>query len=48
MPRPGKMLLSIVVPCCNEEDGLREFHRQMTAAARALCAERGGAGARVL
>ena len=40
MPRPGKMLLSIVVPCCNEEDGLREFHRQMTAAARALCGQR--------
>jgi polyisoprenyl-phosphate glycosyltransferase len=37
MPRPGRMLLSIVVPCCNEEEGLREFHRQMTAAARVLC-----------
>jgi len=40
MPRPGKMLLSIVVPCCNEEEGLREFHRRMTAAARALCGQR--------
>jgi polyisoprenyl-phosphate glycosyltransferase len=37
IPRPGKMFLSIVVPCCNEEEGLREFHRQMTAAAHALC-----------
>src|SRR5258705_13327756 len=35
MPRPGRKFLSIVVPCCNEEEGLREFHRQMTAAARA-------------
>src|SRR3979411_1586970 len=34
--RPGRMFLSIVVPCCNEEEGLREFHRQMTAAARPL------------
>ena len=34
------MFLSIVVPCCNEEEGLREFHRQMTAAARALCDRR--------
>ena len=33
MPRPGRMFLSIVVPCCNEEEGLREFHRQMIAAA---------------
>ena len=40
MPRPGKMFLSIVVPCYNEEEGLREFHRQMTAAARALCGQR--------
>src|SRR5258707_2800377 len=40
MARPGKMLLSIVVPCCNEAEGLREFHRQMTAAARALCGQR--------
>ena len=40
MPRPGRMFLSIVVPCCNEEEGLREFHRQMTAAARALCGQR--------
>jgi dolichol-phosphate mannosyltransferase len=39
-PRPGKMLLSIVVPCYNEEEGLREFHHQMTAAARALCGQR--------
>nr|WP_249149353.1 glycosyltransferase family 2 protein [Bradyrhizobium manausense] len=37
MPRPGKMFLSIVVPCYNEEEGLREFHRQMVSAARALC-----------
>jgi polyisoprenyl-phosphate glycosyltransferase len=34
MQRPKRMFLSIVVPCCNEEEGLREFHRQMTAAAR--------------
>jgi dolichol-phosphate mannosyltransferase len=34
------MFLSIVVPCCNEEEGLREFHRQMTLAARALCGEK--------
>jgi dolichol-phosphate mannosyltransferase len=34
--RPKNMFLSIVVPCCNEEEGLREFHRQMTAPARAL------------
>jgi polyisoprenyl-phosphate glycosyltransferase len=34
--RPKNMFLSIVVPCCNEEEGLREFHRQMTATARAL------------
>jgi len=40
MPRPGRMFLSIVVPCCNEEEGLREFHRQMTVAARALCGEK--------
>lgn len=40
VPRPGKMFLSIVVPCCNEEEGLREFHRQMTAAARALCGQK--------
>jgi glycosyltransferase involved in cell wall biosynthesis len=40
MPRPGRMFLSIVVPCCNEEEGLREFHRQMTIAARALCGEK--------
>jgi glycosyltransferase involved in cell wall biosynthesis len=40
MPRPGRMFLSIVVPCCNEEDGLREFHRRMTTAARALCGQR--------
>ncbi|WP_315781001.1 MULTISPECIES: glycosyltransferase family 2 protein [unclassified Bradyrhizobium] len=40
MPRPGKMFVSIVVPCYNEEEGLREFHRQMTAAARALCGNR--------
>ena len=40
MPRPGKMFLSIVVPCYNEEEGLREFHHQMTAAARALCGQR--------
>jgi len=38
--RPGRMFLSIVVPCCNEEEGLREFHRQMTAAARALCGQK--------
>src|ERR1700737_3725939 len=40
MPHPGRMFLSIVVPCCNEQEGLREFHRQMTAAARALCGQR--------
>src|ERR1700721_4160676 len=40
MPRLGRMFLSIVVPCCNEEEGLREFHRQMTVAARALCGEK--------
>jgi glycosyltransferase involved in cell wall biosynthesis len=34
---PARMFLSIVVPCYNEEDGLREFHRRMTAAAQALC-----------
>ena len=39
-PRPGKMFLSIVVPCYNEQEGLREFHHQMTAAARALCGQR--------
>src|ERR1700726_810238 len=39
MPHPGGMFLSIVVPCCNEQEGLREFHRQMTAAARALCGQ---------
>ena len=39
-PRPGKMFLSIVVPCYNEEEGLREFHHQMTEAARALCGQR--------
>jgi polyisoprenyl-phosphate glycosyltransferase len=33
--RPKRMFLSIVVPCFNEEEVLREFHRQMTAAARA-------------
>src|SRR4030081_4019736 len=37
---PKRVFLSIVVPCCNEEEGLREFHRQMTAAARALCGQR--------
>src|SRR5260221_11985957 len=36
IPQPGRMFLSIVVPCCNEEEGLREFHRQMTVTARAL------------
>src|SRR6202030_4217632 len=40
MPRLGRMFLSIVVPCCNEQEGLREFHRQMTLAARALCGEK--------
>jgi len=34
------MFLSIVVPCFNEADGLREFHYQMAAAARALVGER--------
>ena len=38
MPRPGRMFLSIVVPCCNKAEGSREFHRQMTAAARAFAA----------
>ena len=33
---PKRVFLSIVVPCCNEEGGLREFHRQMAAAARSL------------
>jgi glycosyltransferase involved in cell wall biosynthesis len=33
---PKRVFLSIVVPCCNEEEGLREFYRQMTAAARPL------------
>ncbi|MET4386557.1 glycosyltransferase involved in cell wall biosynthesis [Bradyrhizobium sp. F1.4.3] len=33
---PKKAFLSIVVPCFNEGEVLREFHRQMTAAARAL------------
>jgi polyisoprenyl-phosphate glycosyltransferase len=37
MQRSGKMFLSIVVPCYNEEEGLREFHRRMIAAADALC-----------
>jgi dolichol-phosphate mannosyltransferase len=40
VPRPGRMFLSIVVPCCNEEEGLREFHRRTTAAARALCGQK--------
>jgi glycosyltransferase involved in cell wall biosynthesis len=35
--RPGRMFLSIVVPCYNEEEGLREFHRRMTKAAQSLC-----------
>jgi polyisoprenyl-phosphate glycosyltransferase len=35
MQRPKRTFLSIVVPCCNEQEGLREFHRQMTASARA-------------
>src|SRR5258705_13037627 len=38
--RPKNMFLSIVVPCCNEAEGLREFHRQTTAAARALLGQR--------
>ena len=33
--RPKRMFLSIVVPCFNEEEVLRDFHRQMAAAARA-------------
>jgi glycosyltransferase involved in cell wall biosynthesis len=37
IPHSGRMFLSIVVPCYNEEEGLREFHRRMTMAARALC-----------
>ena len=36
MQLPKRMFLSIVVPCFNEQEVLREFHRQMTAAARAL------------
>ncbi len=40
MQRPKRLFLSIVVPCCNEEEGLREFHRQMTAAARARFAQK--------
>ena len=31
--------MSIVVPCCNDEDVAR-IHPQMTAAARALCGQR--------
>src|SRR4030081_3135332 len=38
--RPGRMFLSIVVPCCNEEEGLREFHRQMSVTARAVFGEK--------
>ena len=38
MPRPGRIFLSIVVPCYNEEEGLREFHRQMIPAARRCAA----------
>src|SRR5712672_398803 len=34
--RPKNMFLSIVVPCFNEEESLREFHRRTAAAARAL------------
>src|SRR5258707_12667676 len=40
IPRPGRMFLSIVVPCFNEEEGLREFHRQTAAAARGLCGQK--------
>ncbi|MEA2926500.1 MAG: polyisoprenyl-phosphate glycosyltransferase [Alphaproteobacteria bacterium] len=40
MPRHERMFLSIVVPCCNEEVGLREFHRQMAASARAVFGEK--------
>ena len=36
MQLPKRMFLSIVVPCFNEQAVLREFHRQMTAAARPL------------
>jgi glycosyltransferase involved in cell wall biosynthesis len=36
MQLPKKTFLSIVVPCFNEQEVLREFHRQMTAAARPL------------
>jgi glycosyltransferase involved in cell wall biosynthesis len=31
----GKIVLSIVVPCYNEEDGVRELHRRVTAACHA-------------
>jgi glycosyltransferase involved in cell wall biosynthesis len=40
MPRHERMFLSIVVPCCNEEEGLREFHRQMSVTARAVFGEK--------
>ena len=33
MQLPKRMFLSIVVPCFNEQEVLREFHRQMTVAA---------------
>ncbi len=33
MPRFGKILLSIVVPCYNEKEGLQELHRRVSAAA---------------
>jgi polyisoprenyl-phosphate glycosyltransferase len=38
-PCPGTIRLSIVVPCYNEEENLRELHRRLTVAARTLCGE---------
>jgi polyisoprenyl-phosphate glycosyltransferase len=40
MPRRERMFLSVVVPCCNEEEGLREFHRRMTVTVRAVFGEK--------
>jgi glycosyltransferase involved in cell wall biosynthesis len=40
MKQVGRSFLSIVVPCYNEEEVLREFHRQMAGAARELCGVR--------
>jgi glycosyltransferase involved in cell wall biosynthesis len=35
----GTIRLSIVVPCYNEEENLRELHRRATVAARTLCGQ---------